>query len=281
MKFSFSTNAYVRHSVKESVERIAAAGYDGVELLADAPHLYAPEVNGRALAELKALLDRTGIQVPNVNANTAAGYYGRSFWEPLFEPSLANPESAERRWRIDYTKRCIDMAQTLGSPCVSVTSGRMVPGTSPDHSLELLKESLREIVDYAVARGVKIGIEYEPGLLVENCGELASLLDDLGCEWLGANLDLGHSHVLGEDPEQVANRLGSGIFHIHLEDIRARKHYHLVPGTGDMDIPRVLRSVASQGYQGFVTVELYTFPDRPDQVAKESLQYLREIEARL
>ena len=40
MKLAFSTNAFVRYPVTEAVERIAAAGYEGVELLADVPHLY-------------------------------------------------------------------------------------------------------------------------------------------------------------------------------------------------------------------------------------------------
>ncbi|MCE5244938.1 MAG: sugar phosphate isomerase/epimerase family protein [Syntrophobacteraceae bacterium] len=278
MKFSFSTNAFVRHTVSEAVRSIAAAGYEGVELLADAPHLYAPDVNCRDLVELKALLARTGLQPANINANTAVGYYGRPFWEPLFEPSLANPEPRERHWRIDYTKRCIDMARTLGSPCVSITSGRMVPGTLPERSLDLLKESLREVAEHAAAAGVKVGIEYEPGLLVENCEELASLLEELDPGVFGANLDLGHSHVLGEDPRWVARRLASKIFHVHLEDIRARKHYHLIPGTGDMKIGSLLRLLDVHGYRGFVTVELYTFPERPAEAARDSLKVLRKIE---
>ena len=43
-------------------------------------------------------------------------------------------------------------------------------------------------------------MEYEPGLLIERYEELALLIDDMGSPWFGANLDLGHSRVLGEDP---------------------------------------------------------------------------------
>ena len=48
---------------------------------------------------------------------------------------------------------------------VSVTSGRMVPGVRPEKSLELLKQSLFEIVEYAEAKQVRVGMEYEPGYL--------------------------------------------------------------------------------------------------------------------
>jgi len=35
MQLAFSTNAYLRHGFPEAAERIAALGYQGLELLAD------------------------------------------------------------------------------------------------------------------------------------------------------------------------------------------------------------------------------------------------------
>jgi sugar phosphate isomerase/epimerase len=275
MRLSFSTNAFVKYSVFQAVERIAAVGYDGVELLADIPHLYADSITEADLERLKALLDRTRLQVANINANTAVGYYGRSFWEPLFEPSLAHPDAGLRQWRIDYSKKCVDIAASLGAPTVSVTSGRPVPGILPSQSMTLLHDSLKELLEYAAQRSIRIGIEYEPGLLVERYEELAALIETIGSPNLGANLDLGHSHVLGEDPGTVISGLGSRIFHAHIEDIKGRKHYHLIPGTGDIDFPKLLATLTRHGYEGFVTVELYTYPDRPEQAAMEALEFLR------
>ncbi len=275
MKFSFSTNAFVRYSVLEAVERIARVGYEGVELLADTPHLFPDSVTTSDLERLQALLDRTALQVANINANTAVGYYGRDFWEPLFEPSLANPDQSLRKWRIAYSKKCIDMASRLGAPCVSITSGRAVPGTSPEQSMDLLRQSLGELLEYATERSIRLGIEYEPGLLIERYEEIADLIREMDSPHLGANLDLGHSHVLGEDARTTIQGLASRIFHLHIEDIRARKHYHLIPGTGDMDFTAILETLADIGYDGFATVELYTYPHQPEYAAREALRFLR------
>jgi len=275
MKLSFSTNAFTRFSVFEAVERIAAAGFEAVEILADSPHIFPPAFGSTDLDRLRSVLRETGLQVANINANTAMGYYGRNFWEPLFEPSLANPVDAERRWRIDYTRHCIELASLLHCPSVSVTSGRMVPGVSPEASLDLLKQSLRELIPFAEEHAVRLGIEYEPGLLIENCRELACLLDDMDTPFLGANLDLGHSHVSGEDPEAVLDTLKERVFHIHLEDIAQGKHYHLIPGDGDMDFGRLFALLRQFRYPGFVTVELYTYPHCPDEAARRSLDHLR------
>ena len=277
MRLSFSTNAFVKYSVAEAVERIAVIGYAGVELLADAPHLYADSVTSADLDLLKKLLHRTGLAVANINANTAVGYYGREFWEPLFEPSLANPDRELRKWRIAYSKKCIDMAQSLGAPCVSLTSGRLVPGVSPDQSMSFLRASLEELLEYAEKRSIRIGIEYEPGLLIERCEELLQLIREMKYSQLGANLDLGHSHVLGENPAEVVDTLSPRIFHIHIEDIKARKHYHLIPGTGDMDFVKLFRILDDHNYEGFATVELYTYPHQPEAAARRALSHLQNI----
>ncbi|MBM4329266.1 MAG: sugar phosphate isomerase/epimerase [Deltaproteobacteria bacterium] len=279
MRLSFSANAFVKRPVFEAVERIAAVGYDSVELLADVPHLYADSVSDADLEKMRAVLNKTGLKVANINANTAVGFYGRTFWEPLFEPSLAHPDPDLRQWRIEYSKKCVDIAASLGAPTVSVTSGRPIAGILPEESMTLLRCSLREVLKYAAEKSVRIGIEYEPGLLIERSEELVELISVIDSPWLGANLDLGHSHVLGEDPETVISGLGPRIFHVHIEDIKGVKHYHLIPGTGDMDFPKLFALLKRHGYDGFVTVELYTYPDRPEQAATEALEYLRNIPA--
>ncbi|MGO9020637.1 MAG: sugar phosphate isomerase/epimerase family protein [Syntrophobacteraceae bacterium] len=275
MKLSFSTNAFVRFSVPEAIEIIAKTGYSGVEILADIPHLYPFSTKASELAEVAASLEKNQIPAANINANTAIGYYGAKFWEPLFEPSLANPDADARKWRIEFTKKCIDMARFLSCHNVSVTSGRMVPGVKLETSLALLKQSIFEIVEYAAGKHVRVGMEYEPGLIVERAEELAVLIREVGAENFGANLDFGHSHLAGEAPSDVAESLASRIFHIHLEDISGRKHYHLIPGEGDIDFEDIFRALAGIEYEGFVTVELYTCPENPEQAARKAFDYLK------
>ena len=283
MKLSFSTNAFVRFSVPEAIEIIANTGYSGVEILADVPHLYPYPTKAAVIPveagmqEIASSLEKNRIQVANINANTAAGYYGAKFWEPLFEPSLANPDEEARKWRVEYTKKCIDMARFLSCGNVSITSGRMVPGVKPEKSLALLKLSLLDIVEYAAAKDIRVGMEYEPGLLVERAEELESLILEVDAENFGANLDLGHSYLAGETPAHVTQTLGPRIFHIHIEDIGKRKHYHLIPGEGEIDFEDVFRALAAINYDGFVTVELYTFPENPGEAAEKSFDYLKNF----
>lgn len=277
MRLSFSTNGFTRHSLPDALEAIASVGYRGVEILADRPHLFSSEVTAENLAQLNVTLAETGLSVSNINANTVCGYYGKTFWEPLFEPSLANPDLQARGWRLQYTKNSIDIARTVGATVVSVTSGRMIPGVMPDESLAILRDSIVEVIAYAEHAGVRVGIEYEPGLLIENCQELVAFLEDIDSPWLGANLDIGHSHVAGEDFTEVVASLGEKIFHVHLEDIKAEKHFHLIPGEGDLDFNEILLTLSRHSYAGYVTVELYSYPHRAEEAARQAWNFLAKF----
>lgn len=277
MNLSFSTNAFVRFPLCAAVEIIAALGYEGVEILADVPHLFVQDATAADIEDLRRVLARTGLKLASLNANTATGFYGRTFWEPLFEPSIANPDGEARRWRIDYSKKCIDLAQQLGSPCISLTAGRLASSISPEQSMDLLLTALQELVEYAGNRNIRLGLEYEPGLLIENCREMNWLLQQIDSPFLGVNLDLGHSHVQGEDAAAVVALFGERIVHVHLEDIGGRKHFHLIPGLGQVDFANIFRLLAASGYDGFVTVELYTYPHAPEEAARHALRYLNRV----
>jgi sugar phosphate isomerase/epimerase len=49
-----------------------------------------------------------------------------------------------------------------------------------------------------------------------------------------------------------------------------------VPGEGDIDFAAVFDALDDIGYDGFATLELYTYPDEPDRVAEEAYEELAE-----
>ncbi len=275
-RLGFSTNGFVRYSVEEALEAIAYVGFKRVELLADRPHFF-PDLNTEKKARgLAKLAESLGLSIEAINCNTVAGYYEQGFWEPIFEPSLANPEFDARNWRIKYTLACMDMAEILGTDVLVINSGRMVPGCPPQKGLQLLRRSLELLVPEADKRGLRLALEYEPGLLVERADEAMLLLDELDCPNLGINLDIGHSWVIGEDPVFIIETLREKLFHVHFDDIQDRKHYHLIPGKGEIPLQSIFGALDSVQYSGPVMLELYTYPDQPERAAHAALQYLQQ-----
>ncbi|WP_226023007.1 sugar phosphate isomerase/epimerase family protein [Halomicrobium salinisoli] len=276
-RLAFSTNAYTQFDLSDAVRRIADHGYDGVEILADEPHAYLPEFDAEARDALKTALDETGLDVSNVNANTTVGYYDDAPPSSFFDPTIITSDDEERAWRVDYTKRAIDLASAVGAPAVCVATGRPLPGNPPEQAREYLLDSLAEITDHAEAAGVSVGIEFEPELLVECTGEVMELVDDVGSDALGVNLDVGHAAVYGDDPAESIRQCAGNITGVHLEDIDGGlrgKHYHRIPGEGDLDFDAMFAALDDIGYDGFATLELYTYPDEPDAAAAAAIDAL-------
>lgn len=274
---AFSTNAYTEHSLLEAAERIAGHGYDGVEILGDEPHAYFPSLDPRETDRIATVLADIGIGVANVNANTAMGYYEDAPPTPFFEPSVIRADDSVRRWRIEYTKCAIDLAAATAAPAISLTSGQPVPGTQPAEAERLLHESLREILEYADGKDVDVGIEYEPDLLVGDTDDVLELVEAVEHDRLGVNLDVGHAAVSGEDVPTAIRRAAGHITGVHLEDIVGGcggTHYHRIPGKGDLDFRAIFDAFDDIGYDGYATLELYTYPDEPDRAAWESYEAL-------
>ena len=64
---------------------------------------------------------------------------------------------------------------------------------------------------------------------------------------------------------------------MHVADIAGRKHWHLIPGLGQMDFPAIRDALVETGYDGFVTVELYSYPQMPAEAARRALAALEPL----
>jgi fructoselysine 3-epimerase len=276
-QLAFSTNAYTRHSLIDALRGIRRAGFAGVEILADAPHAYPDAMDDEQVREVRRELDKLGLKVSNINANCTFGFWTDAPPEPYFEPSLISPNPHHRAERTRMLLKTLEIGHELGARNVSITSGRLLPGMPPEKATRQLDESIRPILNRADALGIDIGIECEPGLFLEYAEELRAWIDRLGHPRLGANLDIGHSQVIGESIPEVVKLLRGRIWNLHVEDIPGRKHYHLIPGEGTLDWPAVWEALRFTGYQRFATVELYTCVDDPQSAAEKSFQFLQQF----
>jgi protein FrlC len=276
MKLAFSTNAYTRMPLLTSLAGIKSAGFEGVEILADTPHAYPDALDAATIATIAREMNRLNLVVSNVNANCSFGYWKDAPPEPYFEPSLISPNPTHRADRTRLILKTLDFAKAIGAKNISITTGRCLGGMPPDKAAKQFADSMRPILDRADALDVNIGIECEPGLFLEYATELKSWIEQLNHPRFGANLDIGHSQVLGEDLAEAITMLGDRIWNLHVEDIPGRKHYHMIPGEGTLDWETVGRALHAIHYQRFATVELYTHTADPQAAAEQSYRFLSQ-----
>lgn len=262
-RIAYSTNAYVRWPLDRAIADIRAAGFDGVEILADEPHAFPP---GDSHAIRAAL---AGFPISNLNGNTVRGE---------FRPSLIDPDSSARRARVDYTRSIIDLARALGTDTVCTSSGLLPEGTSLVQARERFFDSLERILAHAERKPqIRVGIEYEPGFFVGDGRTLAPFVEEIDHPLLGVNLDLGHAVCVGETFDEALDRFAGRIWNIHLEDIESRVHRHLIPGHGSIRFEKLREALDRRSYDRFLTLEIYPYRDRPDEAGRESLAFLRKI----
>jgi len=274
MKLAFSTNAYTRYSLHDALNGIAAAGYKAVEILADRPHAYPVSSNRPFVEFIIGQLDRLGLSVSNVNANCTFGYWLDAPPEAFFEPSIISPNPRHREDRIAMILATLNFARDVGAKNISITSGKLLGGMPPQKAADVFQHSMEIILQHAQRVGVNVGIECEPGLYLEYAEELRQWIDRIGHPRLGANLDIGHSQVIGESIPQVVKLLGDRIWNLHVEDISGRKHYHMIPGEGTLNWGDLKAALAELNYQRYATVELYTQTADPQSAAEKSFVFL-------
>jgi len=278
MKFAFSANAFLRFDILETIEIISSIGYTGIEIMADIPHAFPLDLTPTRLREIRTALRDNGLAVSNVNA-----FMHRADGD-MYHPSWIESDPVLRAKRIDYTLRCIELASELGASNISTEPGGPLEEMTREEALRLYMEGLAAVEKKAKETGVRILIEPEPGLLIEDSTQFRELYQQLDPQAFGINFDVGHFFCVNEDPSALIRSMRP-TDHFHLEDIAAtRKHHHLQLGTGAIDLSTVLNTIEEIGYTGFVTVELYTYEDSAPEAAATAFNYLetwRERQANL
>ena len=291
MKLAFSTNAFKKFSLEESIRLIKMIGYKGVEILCDIPHAYPSYLEEKDILSIKETVTNNDIEISNLNAFTLYAI------TDVYHPSWIEWDDRLRELRVQHTNNCLNLARIIGAKNISTEPGGPIEAhynrdinlesrTSGQYDLQaidnLFIEGINRSAEIAKINRIKILVEPEPGLLIENSEQFLKFIKKVQSDWVGLNFDMGHFFCVGEDPADVIYRLAKYIGHFHLADIsHTRLHNHLIPGHGAIDFLSIFKAIKDINYHGFITVELYPYQDDPISAAKMSYKYLSNIMEKL
>ena len=296
MKLAFSTNAFKKYPLKESIRLIKEIGYEGVEILCDVPHAYPPELREVDILSIKEAVSKNRIEISNLNAFTLYAIMD------VYHPSWIENDNQQRELRVQHTNNCLNLARKLGAKYISTEPGGPVEtsnkktinfnynGSGDKESDPYHNQQLQDLFIEGISKsakiteecGVKILVEPEPCLLIENSDQFLRFLNSIDSTSVGLNFDIGHFFCVREDPTDLVYRLAEYIGHFHLADIaQTRVHNHLIPGHGAIDFLSIFRAINEINYNGFITVELYPYQDDPIYAARVSYEYLTSIIRRI
>jgi sugar phosphate isomerase/epimerase len=274
MLLSFSSNAFKKFSLDNAIREISKIGYKGVEILCDIPHAYPPQFSEEQAKKIKNLISDLNIGISNLNAFTLYAIGN------VYHPSWIEADNKLREIRVKHTVDCIYLARKLGAKNLSTEPGgpinRQKTALESSTLLKIFADGLKKVKHIAEENSVKILVEPEPSLLIENSQQFIQLMKITCSDYIKLNFDIGHFYCVKEDPSETILKLIDYIEHFHLSDISSnRVHYHLIPGIGSIDFEKIFDTIKKIGYKGFVTVELYPYQNNPIEVAKQAYNFLK------
>ena len=240
-----------------NMARIAAWGYDGVELAIRDPRL----VDGEALLRLAA---ENHLEIVAIGTGQAWGEEGLSY---------TDPDPAVREAAIARTLSHLPFASRAGAVLIiGLLRGIVRPGVAPAQAMAWLVEALQRCCAEAQRYGVRIALEpinrYET-TLINNVAEGLELIRRVGAGNFGLLLDTYHMNIEEPSIEGSIRQAGDRIFHFHVAD--SNRWY---PGGGHLDFPSLLGELKSTGYRGYVSGEFLPIPDA-ETGAREAIKNLR------
>jgi sugar phosphate isomerase/epimerase len=185
---------------------------------------------------------------------------------------LCSPFESLRHAAIEELKLCLQAFAELGVRWMNLHPDSKAPLHDRAFVIKRNLDTLNELMTFARPLGIGLMIENLPGSF-NTVPQLSELLDPLPD--LGLHLDIGHANLLVEHntTDEILSVFASRLRHVHLHDNKGGSaDLHLPLGSGTVDTTHYVRSLQTHGYDGTITLEVFT-PDR--QLLAYSRQVLR------
>jgi D-psicose/D-tagatose/L-ribulose 3-epimerase len=241
------TSPFQTSSIEELFPKIAAMGFDTVEIAVEDPALIDGEEVKKALAKynLKAII---------------CGAFGPT-------RDLTNEDPAIHENCFKYIADCLDLCvlwdtKFFAGPMYSaVGKARMVPPEQRKAEWNLAVKNLRKVCDMAAERGLEIALEplnrFESDL-VNTAWDVLRLVDEIDHPAAKVLLDGFHMNIEEPDIEAAIKLVGDKLIHVQVAE-----NYRGTPGTGQTNWAAYKRGLEAINYKGTVSIESFT-PDNKE-----------------
>ena len=252
-------------SIESCIERAAAMGFDGIEIL----HVQMVSDENHVLQNLKRQAMHAGLDI-----------YGFSTHQ-----GFLNPDRDFRKENIEKTKSQIEIAYRLGIPTMRINTGRWgtsesfdalmanqgieppIDGYDDEDGFSWVIDSIGECLDKAAECGVVLGLENHWGLGRTAQG-VKRIVDAINSPWLKVTLDTGN---FLENPYEQLVLLAPQTCLMQAKTYYGEGKWY----TLDLDYSRIGDIMRSANYKGYISLEFEGQED-PDIAIPKSLDLLRK-----
>jgi sugar phosphate isomerase/epimerase len=244
-----------RVPLEQSLESIARAGYNTVEIVPAPPHIALEGFDRSRRKSLTKLLRDLQLSCVSIT--------------PI-ELNLISTNPDLRRAAIQQYRRSIGLAHDLGASIVVVVAGRqnpLVPMPRAD-ALKMAAEQIFVIIDGAREFGITLAVETVPFGLTETAADVIALVKTIGDKQLAVALDV--ANMLGKDETSTAvEKAASHLCLAHLSDSWRARWAHTSVGRGEVDVRGFVQALQTISFTGPCIYELADGEDPDPRIAAD------------
>jgi sugar phosphate isomerase/epimerase len=267
MKFSVCNEIYGDMPWPEVCAIARASGFEGIEIASIAFAPSVRDISAERRREIRQVALDAGLTICALHMLMSP---------PSMGLYINHPDAAERVRAVDYLCAVFDFAADLEAPVLvygSPFTRNIHPSLRYGDARRLMKESLLSCLDQALAQGLTLCIEPLPADCTDLCTTVEAaygFVQEVGHPAFGLMMDLKQTTTEVRPVEKTVRLFGPYARHIHANDASGR-----APGFGDVDFAPALSALQDIGYDGWVSLEPFSY--RPDaaSVAAFSLRYLK------
>jgi sugar phosphate isomerase/epimerase len=272
--------------LREGLKKAKEVGAEGVQIYAVKGEMDPDNLSAEARRELKKYIADLGLEISALVGDLG----GHGF-----------QDEKENAWKIEKSKRILDLAVELGTNIVTTHIG-IVPNDPNDKIYATMQAACEELSQYANSMNAHFAIETGP----ERAAHLKSFLDTLSGKGVAVNFDPANMvMVTGDDPVQGVHILKDYIVHTHVKDgvrhrevdpryvygavgfepmehekiaemLRKGELFEELPlGEGNVDFDAYFQALKDIGYEGYLTIEREV-GDNPEEDIRKAVQFIRK-----
>lgn len=258
MRLGISTACFYPLPLEEAVDRIAALGFDLIEIFFNTESEYEP-------AFLDLLSDRLrahGISVVSIHPYT-------SLMEGmlLFSQYDRRTEDGLRQYR-----RYLAAGRRLGARYLTLHGERSMARETGPEDLERRCAVYRRLCAAAAEEGMTIAQENVAWCKSKEPAYLRALYENV--PELRYTLDIKQAGRAGHDWREYLDVMGDRLVNVHINDWSEQANC-LLPGQGDMDYQSFYRALRAAGYNGQTLIEVYSENYTADRELTDAADVLR------
>ncbi|HWW00741.1 MAG TPA: sugar phosphate isomerase/epimerase family protein [Candidatus Acidoferrum sp.] len=267
MKFAICNEIFKDWKIDDVFAHAGRLRYDGVEI---APFTLANAVTEISAGErrgMQAAAARRGIEIAGIH------------WVLVKPEGLyvnhqdAGVRARTARYFCDLVDFCADIGgsrMVVGSP----KQRNVMPGVSREQAEQWTLETLRRAVPRAEERQVTICLEPLAPTetnFINTAAEAIEFVKRLPSPRFKIILDVKAMSGESKPIPQIIRESAPHFAHFHANDPNLKG-----PGFGKVDFRPIAAALKETGYDGYVSVEVFSFEEGAETIASRSLEYLRQ-----